>query len=295
MSFIYAEKTVIKLGDQEYPSLHVMGDTKFTPVPQTPGILNWGEKTFSYVSRYGLVKSMIVRPKCCISFAGNNIAHAHDLLSFLHEHSSLSEEQLLMKAFEIHLAAPKDAIEFLICTVDECEAGHITCIKDREVKENCPQAWIGSAKTYEALQARRNFSIPKAEQAFSTADFQKAIEHGKDDSVGGFITNIYYDSCAGCFSYSGGMESSVEIKQTIQPGEIVRLYDDAANGGYTVYYYDDPSEYVLSLDQGDLAIVYTNRVKYIEENSINEHTRYFMTPILMRTSTWEPIGDVTKV
>lgn len=75
MSFIYAEKGVDKVDNQGLPYLFIYGDTKFTPVPGAPNIKNWGKRTFEIVSRYGLVKSMIVAPKCCVSFAGNDISY----------------------------------------------------------------------------------------------------------------------------------------------------------------------------------------------------------------------------
>ena len=193
MSFIYAEKVVQSVDGEDRPSFHIMGDTKFTPIPESPGIVDWGVITYSLLSRYGIVKSMIIGPKCCLSFAGNNIAYAHDLLTFIYTTGKFSVDQMLSRALEIHLSAPKDAIEFLVCAVDEREEGHITCIKDRAMKQDCPQAWIGSSEVYKALQAQRDFSISKAKHCFSLSQFQVAIEKSCDNSVGGFITNIRYD------------------------------------------------------------------------------------------------------
>ena len=295
MSFIYAEKTVIKFDDQNYPLLHIMGDTRFTPVPGVPNNKNWGKKTFEMLMRYGIVKSMIVGPKCCISFAGNNIAFAHKLLTFVYAGKSFTEDQLLTKALELHLSAKENEIEFLICCIDENNEASICCIKDGILKRNCPQAWIGSSTVHKALQSYRNFDTPKAEESFTSSQFRSAIEKSGDDSVGGYITEIRYDSERCSFVYSERLESHTGQDQIVQPGESIRLYDNATNGGYMVHYYESPQEFFFSIDQGDLTIVYSNLVKYTEPNSINSHTRYFMTPILMRTSTWSPIEEIKPV
>ena len=289
MSFIYAEKIVQSVDGEDHPSFHIMGDTKFTPIPESPGIVDWGTKTYSLLSRYGIVKSMIIGPKCCLSFAGNNIAYAHDLLTFIYTTGKFSVDQMLSRALEIHLSAPKDAIEFLICTVDEREEGHITCVKDGEIKQDCPQAWIGSSEVHKALQAQRDFSISKSEHRFSLSQFQVAIERSCDDSVGGFITNIRYDFYNRTFVYSERLETHTGRDQLVQLGESIRLYDNAADGGYLVHYDENSSAFSLQIDQGDLSIVYVNGTKYDEPHSINDHTKYFMIPILVRTSTWEPI------
>lgn len=56
-----------------------------------------------------------------------------------------------------------------------------------------------------------------------------------------------------------------------------------------MHYDENSSVFSLQIDQGDLSIVYVNGTKYAEPHSINDHTKYFMIPILVRTSTWEPI------
>lgn len=289
MSFIYAEKGETRYEDQLIPYLHIMGDTKFTPLDGVPNAQNWGKKTFEIVSRYGIVKSMIIAPKCCVSFAGNNISYAHDLLTFIYSEKNYSNSKILKKALELHVSAPENAIEFLFCTVDDTEIAHIYCIKNGKLDYDCPQAWIGSPEVHNALQAQRDFGISKAEQRFYPSQFQAAIEKSGDNSVGGFITDIRYDFYNKTFVYSERLESHTGRDQIVQLGENIRLYDNAADGGYLVYYNENSSVFSLHIDQGDLSIVYVNGTKYDEPHSINDHTKYFMIPILVRTSTWEPI------
>ena len=295
MSFIYAEKGADKVDNQGLPYLFIYGDTKFTPVPGAPNIKNWGKRTFEIVSRYGLVKSMIGAPKCCVSFAGNDISYAHDLLTFVYTEKRCSYEKLLNKALAIHSSVPENAIEFLICTVDNAENAHIHCIKNGKLDQDCPQAWIGSPFVHKALQAQRDFSVPKTEQSFSLSQFQTAIEKASDDSVGGFITDIRYDYNNRTFAYSERLETHTGKDQIVKPGECIRLYDNAADGGYLVHYDESWSMFSLQIDQGDLSIVYTNESKYAEPDSINDHTKYFMLPILKRTSTGEPIEAIVSV
>lgn len=295
MSFIYAEKGITRDVDPAIPFLHIMGDTKFTHVEGAPNIKNWGKKTYGIILRYGFVKSMIIAPKCCISFAGNDMAYAHNLLTFIYNEKSCSSDLLLKKALELHLSAPENAIEFLICTVDTAENVHISCIKNGRMDRDCPQAWIGSPNVHNALQAQRNFRIPKTEQAFSLSQFQAAIENSGDGSVGGFLTYIRYDFYNKTFMYSERLETHTGRDQIVKLGESIRLYDNAANGGYLVHYYENSSVFSLSIDQGDLFIVYTNGTKYAEPDSINKYTKYFMIPILLRNSTGEPIEKTIAV
>ena len=78
MSFIYAEKVVQSVDGEDHPSFHIMGDTKFTPIPESPGIVDWGTKTYSLLSRYGIVKSMIIGPKCCLSLRSLSTSSIRD-------------------------------------------------------------------------------------------------------------------------------------------------------------------------------------------------------------------------
>ena len=69
MSFVYAEKN-------NYCT-EIYSDTKATFDEKSK--LNWGENTRNAMGAYGIIKTIIVRDNCCISFAGNDIRLVHKL------------------------------------------------------------------------------------------------------------------------------------------------------------------------------------------------------------------------
>lgn len=123
MSFIFAEKSKSLTA--------IYSDTKVTFDERSK--LNWGEKTRNAMGVYGIIKSIIVRDNCCVSFAGNDVRFVHELLQEVADLGEFSEDQLLDCAWKIHKSAPPDDIEFIICTADDNDETHITCISLIEI------------------------------------------------------------------------------------------------------------------------------------------------------------------
>lgn len=292
MSFIYAEKVQLDLGEQSISAVNIMSDTMFTPIPGAPDKANWGAKTYTRMMRYGIVKSVIVNPKCCISFAGNDIKYAHDLLEYAFSTEMPQEDDLWSQALQICVSAPRDAVEFIICTVDDDDSVHITCVKDGDILYDCPQAWIGSRDVYEKLRQQHSPDKPKYEQNTSRSMFGNAIKAANDESVGGFIIEVRYDWESSSFVYSEWYETNFESSQLVAPGETIKVWGNAQEGGYAVHCYKSPESVVLDIEQGDFSIIYTNRSRYEEENNANEHTKHFMLPFLFRTSTGRAIDSI---
>lgn len=117
MSFIYAKKYHEEINGEFFCRTNIFSDTKISL--EGTSNCNWGTKTRKVLEKYGLIKSIIISPKCCISFAGNNIAHAHTLLSKLYDMEYFEEDKLVQTALDIHRKAPKGEIEFIICLADE--------------------------------------------------------------------------------------------------------------------------------------------------------------------------------
>lgn len=145
MSFIFAEKSGY--------CTQIYSDTKVTFDEQSK--LNWGENTRNAMGTYGLIKSIIIRDNCCISFAGNDIRLAHKLLQQLIDLGEFSEDQLLDCALKIHRSAPLNDIEFLVCIADKHDETNIICIKEKEITFNCSNAWIGSETAFLKMQELR--------------------------------------------------------------------------------------------------------------------------------------------
>ena len=117
MSFIYATKVPYDDFGQERENVQIFSETMITP-RDTNGF-QWGKRTLELVKRYGLIKSMILSPKSCFSFAGNDIRYANIFLDRLYKKRNCSDEELIELAFSVHKEAGPDAIEFIIFTADD--------------------------------------------------------------------------------------------------------------------------------------------------------------------------------
>lgn len=283
MSFVYAEKTNIVFDDETFNTLHIFSDTKLTIYGAVRA--NWGETTRRRIERYGIVKSMIIGPKCCISFAGNDITHANRLLEEIYSAGSLSDEDLLKCAYDIHMSAPQDDIEFLICTANENDEVTITCIKDRQVNENCICAWIGSHAAYNMLRWKQEELSTGAYQHTSIEMMEQTIEECGDTTVGKYVVDVRYDRNQHSFVYSERLTSSYERNQIVRLGEKIKLGGTAEEGAYTAHFLESNTDVVIEIAQNDLTILFTNRYRLEEPHNVNDHTKHFMLPLLIKTST----------
>lgn len=281
MSFIIAEKSTIVVDNAEIKQTQIWGDTKLTPNFAAANKANWGIKTFNLILRYGIVKTVIVGPKCCISFAGNDISYAHKLLEYVYSANESTKDTICEKAFALHTEAPTDAVEFIICTADDDNDTSITCIKEGKMYSDCQMAWIGSPLAYKALMENRASS----EHRISAIDIDNALHACGDDSVGGFITRVMYDTNEKVFLYGERLESHVEREQIIGIGEAIDLFHTAEDGGFTVHFRESQTDVVIDFGQKDMSLVYTARYRICEEGSVNGHTKHFMLPLLIKTST----------
>ena len=285
MSFIYAEKAVFNEEGHIFPMLHVFSDTKLSFDEHSPNKANWGVPTLKRVEKYGIVKSMILSPKHCISFAGNDIAYVQDLLDYYYAKQSLPDDELLAKAFELHKAAGQDEIEFIVCTVDDENKVHITCIKDGQLQSDCARAWIGSYKVFRKLREQQ---IQKAgtpeEHDTSLGMIKYAVENGGDSSVGGFIVQVRYDEYLQSFVYSERLETSLFAPQLVPLGAAIRLTGTASEGACSIHYRESSEDVIIDFEQGDFSVAYTRRFRY-EADVSNQYIRHFMLPLLFQTST----------
>lgn len=282
MSFIYAEKNYIQCLDQRFPVTHIYSDTRLV-IDEASG-LNWKPSTLSIVKKYGIIKSIILSPRCCISFAGNNIAYAHQLLEQLYAWQSFTGEQLIDLAYQIHKSAPVDDIEFLICLADENDETHIICIKNNAIEAEKISAWIGSKQAFDAMQKMRIGKLEEGEESvisFSHQAFKQALIESGDDSVGGFDIMIVYDRDEHSFFYTERLEMFCERAQKVEPGKAVRLSGAAEEGACTLHYYRSAGAVVIDIEQADLTLAYTRG----QCTDADLRYKYFLLPMLIRTST----------
>lgn len=284
MSFVYAEKSAIKIGDEFHSVLNIYGDTKVTTDVNSPNKSNWGTDTYELVKRYGVLKTMIIEPRCCIAFAGNDIKYAHELLEFIHNKNRFTDEELWEKAFEIHRSAPKDAVEFILCTIDDQEESHIVSVKNGTITYDCQRAWIGSPFVYQELTKLLDPVLPLYEQNALFEKVEKAIMNSGDNSVGGFISHVRYDKYQGSFVYAYRLSMHEERMQPVAAGDAIIYHHSSEHGGFAYEIPENNQKFRLDFFQSDLSLVYTNKYRLID-SIYSEHIKHFMLPILCKTST----------
>lgn len=288
MSYIYAEKNCILIEDKKIPITHIYSDTKVTL--DEASRLNWGTNTYNAINRYGMIKSIILTPRCCVSFAGNNIAYASKLLEQLYELQSFSDEQLYDCALKIHQSAPPDDIEFIICIADDNDETHIACIKNNTIMFDCLTAWIGSRQAFQKMQEVRIGEVKSREipvKIPSGGAFKRALQESGDDSVGGFDIVVVYDSNEHSFLYTEKIEITMERPQIVEPGKNVRINGTAQEGACAIHYYESSEDVLIEIEQADLSVLYTRKIRM---EAGNTYTKYFLLPVPIRTSTQRVIA-----
>lgn len=275
MSFIFAEKDRL--------STTIYSDTKVTFDEQSK--LNWGENTRRAMGAYGIIKTIIVRDNCCISFAGNDIRLAHKLLQEVIDFGVFSEDQLLESALKIHLSAPPNDIEFIICTANENDETHITCIKEGELNRNCINAWIGSKIAFRKLQELRMRELSEGRQPGTDRLFGQTLLECNDESVGIFEISTIFSPIQHSFFYTEKLQMTSDRDQIIRPGETLKLHGSAEEGAYTIYQHWSNEEVRLDIAQADLSILFTRKYRLDASDTMNPDTKYFLLPIPLRTST----------
>ena len=293
MSFVFAERKIAKFEEEFIPVVSIYGDTKITMDDRFANKSNWSESTFELVKKYGILKTMIIEPRCCIAFAGNDIMYAHKLLEYVYTAKRFTDEELWKKALEIHQSAPNNAVEFILCTIDDQDDCHIACVKGGTITHDCQRAWIGSPLVYQELTKQLDPGLPSCEQYISSEMINNAIEKSKDDSVGGILSHVRYSKGEGSFVYSFHLEKHEEKDQIVHPGEPIIFHDAPEYGGFSFEIPENNQLYRLDFFQADCSLVYTNTFR-LPDSINNSHIRYFMLPILCQTSTGKVLQELTK-
>lgn len=281
MSFVYAVKFPIECDGHTHKCTHIYSDTKISLYGAIKS--NWGDMTRRSVERYGLIKSIIISPNCCISFAGNNIALAHQLLETLYEMKEFSEEELLYHAFKIHAEHPSDDVEFIICLASEDGEIEIIRIKEHKIERNCPSAWIGSYDAFRTLQEYR-FANPASSNYYFCA-FMHALHHCGDETVGGFPIHVRFDESEKGFEYAEGLVSVAERTQELLSGMQIKLGGTAAEGAYTAHYIASNEDVIIKFDQAYVTLLYTRKYRLQDEDTLNPHTKHFLLPIVVESDS----------
>lgn len=288
MSFVYAKKYNEEINGEIFCRTNIFSDTKISL--EGTSNCNWGAKTRKVLEKYGLIKSIIISPKCCISFAGNNIAHVHTLLSKLYDMEYFEEDKLVQTALDIHRKAPKGEIEFIICLADEKNSTEIICVKEGNLYRDCSSAWIGSYDAFYYLRKYQENSATQSESAYSA--FNYAIRSCKDDSVGGFDVIVMFDNNLCEFVYPERLLATYEREQKVKSGALVKIEGTAEEGAYTAHYCESNEDVIITIEQANITLYYTKKYRLQNEDVDNKYTKHFLLPIVIESDTGKIIDII---
>lgn len=273
MSFIYAEKYCDPVSNSE--SVRILCDTKVSLNEYSS--ITISKEGYDLISKYGLVKSTIVCPELCISFAGNNIAYAAKLLNKLFDLRSFEVEDVSKYALEIHReTANQNEIEFIITYISSGKI-HIDCIKNGIVSRDLQLAHIGSEDAFKDFQRMRIGASVKTEQAFLDT-----VNGCSDDSVGGRVIEVKYNHNDNSFVYNWKRGFCSSKLHTVVQGETIKFYNSVEDGGYS-YEVDqiDIGNVLYDIDQMMPAILYSRKYRINLEDINNPNLTGLMLPMLV--------------
>lgn len=277
MSFVFAEKRIDSCMNSERIDIHC--DTKIGFVDSTQS--HFSNEQLQMVKKYGIIKSKIICPELCISFAGNNIIKASELFSLLKEKGQFSCEEAVEYAYNIHKnTTNSDDIEFIISYVND-DGMHISYIKDGALCHDCNSAWIGSYDAFEEFQRYRLSGVDKSELDNKNSDmaFWSVVNGGDDDTVGGFHVTVSCDSSRKSFRFVERTVITSSKEQIIRPSETIHFFERASEGGYSYSIIPaDIDAVVIEVNQMKKKILYTSRVKRAGRDAENKHLEGFMLP-----------------
>lgn len=261
MSFVFAEKHFDESLKIELFSISC--DTKI--IPDNYSNLNFSKQQMHSINKWGIIKSTILSPDLCISFAGNNIKYAGILFNTLFEIGSLDTNEVQRIALDIHKNAESiDDIEFIISSFND-DKFNICCIKNQEIYYDCKSCYIGSPKAYSFFRSKNKIND------ISTA-FADTVNGCPDNSVGGFPIRVIYgiDEQSFVYAYSRSFTScrSVIVKQ----GEAIPFFLSGSDGGFSYEINDCGIDNVLlSVDQIEHQVLYSrsNRSSDADIDNIN--------------------------
>ena len=278
MSFVFAEKYKASWSETERLDIHC--DTRV--VKESISGAHFSAKQRFFIEQYGIVKSTIIAPEICISFAGNDILYATKLFRKLYDRHSFSRQDVESLAYEIHQSAPKDAIEFIISSFEDGKV-QIDSIKEGEICEDCPSAWIGSQVAFNAFQEERFSTYPKGKTVheYTYSAFSNIITGCGDSSVGGFHIVVSCDSYNHTFHFQ---ESKClrALDQLVHPGESVIIDISRESGGYSYGIISPSIEYLIFvIDQMEPAILFSRQHRCVED-STNKNLFSLMLPMVVK-------------
>ena len=215
MSFIYAFK--------DKNRTFMFGDTKVL-IDEKNKIDNFKDE-HNLITQMGILKAVVFSPFIAIGFVSDNLWSVEKAFKDLLESPEkfCSKEQIVK---HLEFFTKDNSTDFILIYKNE----YIFKISNGK-SEECSCCHIGSLKALKFLQEqKKNRKI--TEDLISTI-FHDLVFSRIDESVGGFVTEIYYDSKEEKLLYKESMQTVVEYVH-FETGEEIPIYRNKENGGYAL-------------------------------------------------------------
>jgi hypothetical protein len=285
LSFVYAKK----VGQLTA----IFADTKIS-FDQPDYKQFFGKRSKEMIRQFGMIKNIIISHNFCISYAGNNIIHANNLLQRINH---LSLHELLALALEENQKDIENGTEFIICYAN-CSVQNIYQIKNGKC-DDVPAAWIGSYDAFNYFQGVRNGAYGTdiksndpygVELSFGTSPkscdeseyellfnaFHKTIFDCGDSTVGGFVVPVLFDLETNQFWYKGYIKSYSKMKKT-PLGLSMPVYQGPESGSFSIIFYESPAIVGVYIPENNWGIIYNHFRKDISDYRLKQ-TSSFLIP-----------------
>jgi hypothetical protein len=159
----------------------------------------------------GLLKTVILHPHICLSFAGNSGFATEFLKRFFSEElKSWNTPRLVEELEQVHRDSAQEC-EFILCEVI-ARSPRITVIKDGNVTHDATSAWIGSQPAFAAYQAAfHSLESTRPVNERMREAFRAVIDDEQLSEVGHFHIELYLEHHFADTGLIGGGADSVFV------------------------------------------------------------------------------------
>ncbi len=276
MTFVYAEKILNK--DNGFETIKVFCDTKINLENTNIGA-SISKEQRGLIEKYGIVKTTIICPEMCISYAGN-IFHAAELFRKLHDKKSFNVSEVNEMA--LHINKTYGDVEFIISSFEDNKL-RLSRITKGIINTDCMNAWIGSEEAFREFQ-RIRLSRSRENVADQTSQaFLEVVQSGKFAEVGKFVVTAQFFPDYKSFNYDYHYLFQITKPQIVKPQACIIFDTSKESGGFS--YQQIPislEDLILKIDQMESFILFS-RSKFCNTQDMNNPQLFsLMLPMLIR-------------
>lgn len=180
----------------------------------------------------GLLKSVLVSPTICISYAGSVDFAELAIKKILDGHILTSEE--ISQTLLAVVKDSKNSVEFILASIDNC-IPKLCKISDGKAEQDLLSAWIGDYNAFRLFQSVLLGSEENIDHSIISGAFKVVMDEPSLSGVGDFQIGVYINNSicneSRVFMYAEKFECYSPESQTIPAGEKVALSLGTAPGG----------------------------------------------------------------